>query len=260
MMDCGSRCQPFDLFVVFANVQRSPQGAELTPSGEVLLRCGINIFDELRQGYRSLENLSDPNSGEVRLGCTEIIVHSLASTVVRKFSAKYPGVLVRCEARQSGRTSAPRIEGAQDRSPDHAYDGSVSLRRPAFRAAVRRALRFRHRRRKRVCAPAPGGAGRHHRLQMGLAGARQRARRAYRRRRRLSAAQGSRQDALDRANDVVGGERRICRHSSDIRREVESGSGLLAGPARQIGGPADFRRARICDSAGSFHSKARRLG
>jgi DNA-binding transcriptional LysR family regulator len=62
-------------------VQCSPQGAELTPSGEVLLRCGINIFDELR-----------PNSGEVRLGCTDIILPSLASTVVRKFSAKYPGV------------------------------------------------------------------------------------------------------------------------------------------------------------------------
>jgi DNA-binding transcriptional LysR family regulator len=75
-------------------LDRSPQGAELTPSGEVLLRCGINIFDELRQGYRSLEHLSDPNSGEVRLGCTEIILHSLASAVVRKFSAKYPGVQI----------------------------------------------------------------------------------------------------------------------------------------------------------------------
>lgn len=73
---------------------RSPRGVELTPSGKVLLRCGINVFDELRQGYRSLENLSDPNSGEVRLGCTEIILHSLASTVVRKFSAKHPGAQV----------------------------------------------------------------------------------------------------------------------------------------------------------------------
>jgi DNA-binding transcriptional LysR family regulator len=75
-------------------LDRSPQGAELTPSGEVLLRCGINIFDELRQGYRSLEHLSDPNSGEVRLGCTEIVLHTLASAVVRKFSTKYPGVQI----------------------------------------------------------------------------------------------------------------------------------------------------------------------
>lgn len=73
---------------------RSPQGVQLTRSGEVLRRCGINIFDELRQGYRSLEYLADPNSGEVRLGCTEIILHSLASAIVRRFSAKCPGVQV----------------------------------------------------------------------------------------------------------------------------------------------------------------------
>ena len=47
---------------------RGSQGAELTAHGEVLLRCGINVFDEMQQGLRSLEHLSDPNSGEVRLG------------------------------------------------------------------------------------------------------------------------------------------------------------------------------------------------
>ena len=47
---------------------RGSRGAELTAYGEVLLRCGINVFDEMRQGLRSLEYLSDPNSGEVRLG------------------------------------------------------------------------------------------------------------------------------------------------------------------------------------------------
>jgi DNA-binding transcriptional LysR family regulator len=73
-------------------LDRGSQGAELTAYGEVLLRCGINIFDEMRQGLRSLEHLSDPNSGEVRLGCTEIVIHSLAPTIVRKFSHKYPGV------------------------------------------------------------------------------------------------------------------------------------------------------------------------
>ncbi len=58
----------------------------------MLLRCGINVFDEMQQGLRSLEHLSDPNSGEVRLGCTDIILHSLVPPIVRKFSAKYPGV------------------------------------------------------------------------------------------------------------------------------------------------------------------------
>jgi DNA-binding transcriptional LysR family regulator len=73
-------------------LDRGSQGAELTAYGEVLLRCGINIFDEMQQGLRSLEHLSDPNSGEVRLGCTEIVIHSLAPTIVRRFSQNYPGV------------------------------------------------------------------------------------------------------------------------------------------------------------------------
>jgi DNA-binding transcriptional LysR family regulator len=71
---------------------RHSQGVELTAHGEVLLRCGINVFDEMQQGLRSLEHLSDPNSGEVKLGCTDIILHSLVPPIVRKFSAKYPGV------------------------------------------------------------------------------------------------------------------------------------------------------------------------
>jgi DNA-binding transcriptional LysR family regulator len=71
---------------------RSSQGVELTAYGEVLLRCGINVFDEMQQGLRSLEYLSDPNSGEVRLGCTDIILHSLVPSIVRKFSGQHPGV------------------------------------------------------------------------------------------------------------------------------------------------------------------------
>ena len=71
---------------------RNSLGAELTAHGEVLLRCGINVFDEMQQGLRALEHLSDPNSGEVRLGCTDIILHSLVPPIVRKFSAMYPSV------------------------------------------------------------------------------------------------------------------------------------------------------------------------
>ena len=73
-------------------LDRGSQGAELTAYGEVLLRCGVNIFDEMQQGLRSLEHLSDPNSGEVRLGCTDIILHSLVPAIVRRFSREHPGV------------------------------------------------------------------------------------------------------------------------------------------------------------------------
>jgi hypothetical protein len=94
----------------------------------------------------------------------------------------------RCPARQlpgfagDGTRSPGAGHDPQDRSPDHARNRPVGGRRPAFRGAVRRALRVRGRRRQQICAQAPGGAGRHHRLQMGLAGARQRTRHADRRR------------------------------------------------------------------------------
>lgn len=73
-------------------LDRGSQGTELTAYGEVLRRCGINIFDEMQQGLRSLDYLSDPNSGEVRLGCTDIILNSLVPPIVRRFAREYPGV------------------------------------------------------------------------------------------------------------------------------------------------------------------------
>ena len=73
-------------------LDRGPRGVELTAHGQALLRCGVNIFDEMRQGLRSLEHLSDPNSGEVRLGCTEIMLSSLVPVIAETFSRKYPGV------------------------------------------------------------------------------------------------------------------------------------------------------------------------
>src|SRR3954470_5619034 len=88
---------------------RNSQGAELTPHGEVLLRCGINVFDEMQQGLRSLEHLSDPNSGEVRLGCTDIILHSLVPPIVRRFSSKYPGVQLDVALINPGRHSVQQL-------------------------------------------------------------------------------------------------------------------------------------------------------
>jgi molybdate transport repressor ModE-like protein len=72
-------------------LDRGSQGTELTAHGEVLLRCGIKIFDEMQQGLRSFEYPSDPTVGEVRLGCTDIL-NSLVPPIVRRFSKEHPGV------------------------------------------------------------------------------------------------------------------------------------------------------------------------
>src|ERR1043165_9887114 len=52
-------------------LDRSPQGVELTLYGREVLKSGIAVFDELRRGVETLEFLSDPSSGELRVGCTE---------------------------------------------------------------------------------------------------------------------------------------------------------------------------------------------
>jgi DNA-binding transcriptional LysR family regulator len=94
---------------------RGSQGAELTAYGDVLLRCGINVFDEMQQGLRSLEHLSDPNSGEVKLGCTDIILHSLVPAIVREYSKKYPGVQLDVKLTNPG---GHQIQELRDRKID----------------------------------------------------------------------------------------------------------------------------------------------
>ena len=49
-------------------LDRSPQGVEPTAYGRALLRRGLAAFDELRQGVRDIEFLSDPASGFGRSG------------------------------------------------------------------------------------------------------------------------------------------------------------------------------------------------
>lgn len=50
-------------------VDRSRQGIEPTEYGRALVDCGVAVFDDLRQGVKKIEFLTDPTVGEVRIGC-----------------------------------------------------------------------------------------------------------------------------------------------------------------------------------------------
>ena len=50
-------------------LERGPKGAEPTLYGRALLKRGTAAFDELKQGIRDIEFLSDPAVGEVHIGC-----------------------------------------------------------------------------------------------------------------------------------------------------------------------------------------------
>ena len=74
--------------------ERSSQGVELTTYGTALLNCGFAVFDEMRQGLKQLEALSDPASGEIRIGCSEITMAGLLPAIVERFSQQYPRVRI----------------------------------------------------------------------------------------------------------------------------------------------------------------------
>src|SRR4051795_10596662 len=45
-------------------LDRGPHGVEPTIYGDALLKSGVAAFDDLRQGIRNIEFLSDPTKGE----------------------------------------------------------------------------------------------------------------------------------------------------------------------------------------------------
>ena len=52
-------------------LDRSPRGVEPTAFGRALIKRGVAVFDELRQGVKDIEFLADPTAGELRIGTSE---------------------------------------------------------------------------------------------------------------------------------------------------------------------------------------------
>ena len=74
-------------------LDRGPHGIELTIYGRALLNCGTAVFDELRQGVKALEFLTDPTAGELRLGCTETMAAGFVSAVSDLVTRQNPRVV-----------------------------------------------------------------------------------------------------------------------------------------------------------------------
>jgi len=74
---------------------RNTKGVELTAYGQALLKCGVTVFDEMRQGLKQIEFLSKPNSGDLGIGCTEIAVAGILPGITDTFLKKYPAVNLR---------------------------------------------------------------------------------------------------------------------------------------------------------------------
>src|SRR5215831_4893258 len=75
----------------FCLPSRNPAAWEKpTIYGRALLQCGVAVFDELRQGVKSLEFLADPGTGELRIGCSESLAAGFISVVVDRLSRQHP--------------------------------------------------------------------------------------------------------------------------------------------------------------------------
>lgn len=78
-------------------LDRGPQGVEATLYGRALLKRSIAIFDELKQSVQDITFLGDPNSGEVRIGCSEPMAAGLVSAVIDRLSRQYPRLVFHLE-------------------------------------------------------------------------------------------------------------------------------------------------------------------
>src|SRR6516164_2857534 len=70
---------------------RTFKGVEPTPYGRVLIKRGVAVFDELRQGIREIETIKDPTIGEVHIGAT-IAEVGIVAAVIGQMSQKYPRI------------------------------------------------------------------------------------------------------------------------------------------------------------------------
>jgi DNA-binding transcriptional LysR family regulator len=71
-------------------LDRSRQGVEPTPYGRALVKRGVAMFDELRQGVQDIASLTDPTAGEVRMGGSEHTIAAIYAPVIRRFAEQYP--------------------------------------------------------------------------------------------------------------------------------------------------------------------------
>ncbi len=71
-------------------LDRSSHGIEPTAYGRALLKRGIAVFDELAQGIKDIQFLSDPTPGELRIGASIAIAAGFVSSVIERLYGQYP--------------------------------------------------------------------------------------------------------------------------------------------------------------------------
>ena len=71
-------------------LDRSPSGIQPTQYGRAIIKRGLAVFDELRQGVKDIEFLTDPTSGELRIGCSEYAAGGPVLAVIDQLTRRHP--------------------------------------------------------------------------------------------------------------------------------------------------------------------------
>jgi DNA-binding transcriptional LysR family regulator len=74
-------------------LDRTARGVKPTEYGRAMLECGVAVFDDLRQGAKKIEFLTDPAAGEVRIGCHPGLAASFVPAVVDEVACRYPRIV-----------------------------------------------------------------------------------------------------------------------------------------------------------------------
>jgi DNA-binding transcriptional LysR family regulator len=71
---------------------RNSHGVEPTMYGRAFLDCGVAVFDDLRRGVQRIEFLSDPTSGEVRIGSSDVMMAGFIPATIDRLSRRHPNM------------------------------------------------------------------------------------------------------------------------------------------------------------------------
>jgi DNA-binding transcriptional LysR family regulator len=109
---------------------RTAQGAEPTMYGRALMKSGLAVFDDLRQGVEEIGFLADPASGELRIGTTEPMTAWMLPTIIDRLSRQYPRMVfhvsqIPAVAMQYDALRERRTELTIGRVPRHAVDDDL---------------------------------------------------------------------------------------------------------------------------------------
>src|SRR5262245_1066615 len=81
-------------------LERDRHGAIPTVYGAALLKRGTAVFDELREGVKDIEVLTDPTAGNLHIGSNPFLAASFVSAVIDQLSRRHPRMMFNLLAEQ----------------------------------------------------------------------------------------------------------------------------------------------------------------